>query len=49
MEGVSTRKGDDLVQALALSGGDKSKVSRIYEEDPAAGGQPHAGARGLAN
>jgi transposase-like protein len=30
--GVSTRKVDDLVQALGLSGVDKSKVSRICQE-----------------
>jgi transposase-like protein len=30
--GVSTRKVDDLVQALGLSGVDKSKVSRICKE-----------------
>jgi transposase-like protein len=32
VEGVSTRKADDLVQALGLSGVDKSKVSRICRE-----------------
>ena len=32
IEGVSTRKVDDLVQALGLSGMDKSKVSRICQE-----------------
>jgi putative transposase len=32
VEGVSTRKVDDLVQALGLSGVDKSKVSRICRE-----------------
>lgn len=32
VEGVSTRKVDDLVQALGLSGVDKSKVSRICKE-----------------
>jgi len=31
-EGVSTRKVDDLVQALGLSGMDKSKVSRIGKQ-----------------
>jgi putative transposase len=32
VEGVSTRKVDELVQALGLSGIDKSKVSRICKE-----------------
>lgn len=32
VKGVSTRKVDDLVQALGLSGVDKSKVSRICKE-----------------
>ena len=32
VEGVSTRKVDDLVQALGLTGVDKSKVSRICQE-----------------
>jgi transposase-like protein len=32
VEGVSTRKVDDLVQALGLTGVDKSKVSRICKE-----------------
>jgi len=32
VQGVSTRKVDDLVQALGLSGIDKSKVSRICKE-----------------
>ena len=32
VEGVSTRKVDDLVQALGLSGIDKSTVSRICQE-----------------
>jgi putative transposase len=32
VEGVSTRKVDDLVQALGLPGMDKSKVSRICKE-----------------
>jgi transposase-like protein len=32
VEGVSTRKVDDLVQALGLTGIDKSKVSRICKE-----------------
>ena len=32
VEGVSTRKVDDLVQALGLSGIDKSAVSRICQE-----------------
>lgn len=32
VEGVSTRKVDDLVQALGLAGVDKSKVSRICKE-----------------
>jgi len=32
VKGVSTRKVDDLVQALGLSGVDKSKVSRICQE-----------------
>lgn len=32
VQGVSTRKVDDLVQALGLSGVDKSKVSRICRE-----------------
>jgi len=32
VEGVSTRKVDELVQALGLTGIDKSKVSRIYQE-----------------
>ena len=32
IEGVSTRKVDDLVQALGLSGMDKSKVSRICQQ-----------------
>jgi putative transposase len=32
VEGVSTRKVDDLVQALGLTGVDKSKVSRICRE-----------------
>jgi putative transposase len=32
IEGVSTRKVDDLVQALGLSGIDKSSVSRICQE-----------------
>ncbi len=32
IEGVSTRKVDDLVQALGLSGMDKSKVSRICKQ-----------------
>ena len=36
VKGVSTRKVDDLVQALSLSGMDKSKVSRITKGlDPA--------------
>lgn len=32
IEGVSTRKGDDLVQSLGLSGIDKSAVSRICQQ-----------------
>jgi putative transposase len=32
VEGVSTRRVDDLIQALGLSGVDKSKVSRICRE-----------------
>ena len=32
VQGVSTRKVDDLVQALGLTGVDKSKVSRICKE-----------------
>jgi transposase-like protein len=32
VEGVSTRKVDDLVQTLGLTGIDKSKVSRICKE-----------------
>jgi transposase-like protein len=32
IEGVSTRKVDDLVQALGLTGMDKSKVSRICQQ-----------------
>ena len=32
VEGVSTRKVDELVQALGLTGIDKSKVSRICKE-----------------
>jgi putative transposase len=36
IEGVSTRKADDLVQALSLSGIDKSMVSRICQEPDAA-------------
>jgi len=32
VQGVSTRKVDDLVQALGLSGIDKSKMSRICKE-----------------
>jgi len=32
IEGVSTRKVDDLVQAMGLSGMDKSKVSRICQQ-----------------
>lgn len=32
VKGVSTRKVDDLLQALGLTGIDKSKVSRICKE-----------------
>lgn len=32
VQGVSTRRGDDLVQALGLQGISKSQVSRLYQE-----------------
>ncbi len=31
IEGVSTRKVDDLLQAMGLTGIDKSRVSRIFQ------------------
>jgi len=48
VEGVSTRKVDDLLKALGLTGIDKSKVSRICKElDDGSGAisQPPAGRR----
>jgi transposase-like protein len=32
VQGISTRKGDDLLQSLGLTGIDKSRVSRICKE-----------------